>query len=252
MRIQTPPYKLLTTTAQLLLLGSLTLYSVASFSFETAAKQTTYVTYLNTKIKTIDVTINQCVLASPSTLFEISPTYNDAAAVYHVRQIVSAAEQKKLYAIPIEEQIKHQKFISTKLCDGFASISDMSLPFAKDDTIQDANDGKLLVETTRHALAEILQNLEEMQNLAVSAANGTNGSADLLFMDNAYQRFMGDINEIATHAHFNDIYLFNGSRFGVEVPINNRRNVVWVGLFDAQPASLKIDDTKILYQAMHP
>jgi flagellin len=75
--------------------------------------------------------------------------------------------------------------------------------------IRNANDGISLAQTADGALATVSDALQRMRELAVQAANGSNGAGDLANLDAEYQQLSREVTDIATQTKFNGIDILN-------------------------------------------
>jgi flagellin len=69
--------------------------------------------------------------------------------------------------------------------------------------IRNANDGISLAQTAEGALATITDALQRMRELAVQAANGSNGTGDRANLNTEYQQLSAEITRIAAQTKFN-------------------------------------------------
>ncbi|MDK1066186.1 flagellin [Cronobacter sakazakii] len=76
---------------------------------------------------------------------------------------------------------------------------------------RNANDGISLVQTAEGNLNEINTNLQRIRELAVQAANDTNGSSDLTSVNTEITQRLAEIDRIAGGANFNGKKLLDGS-----------------------------------------
>nr|AIU44163.1 flagellin [Cronobacter malonaticus] len=76
---------------------------------------------------------------------------------------------------------------------------------------RNANDGISLVQTAEGNLNEINTNLQRIRELAVQAANDTNGSTDLTSINTEITQRLSEIDRIAGGANFNGKKLLDGS-----------------------------------------
>lgn len=207
------------TIMQAILLGCITSASLHANPVIKNSNPSRTVRYLDPSIWNITVSEKDCFLAAPRSILEVEPVTSDKGVrTYKVSQIFDAAKVKETYAKSIQEQIKSHKIVGREFCNGIVSISNMDLPFTKGTSIQDANDGLLLVDKVRHDLAKIEYQLEQMQVLAGKAANGTYSSSQLADLDKQFQAHIHAIDTFVQEAKFNDVYLFNGSTSMIEVP----------------------------------
>src|SRR5204862_4747685 len=76
--------------------------------------------------------------------------------------------------------------------------------------IRNANDGISLAQTAEGALATVTEALQRMRELAVQAANGSNGTGDLANLNSEYQALSSEITRIASQTKFNGIAILAG------------------------------------------
>ena len=74
-----------------------------------------------------------------------------------------------------------------------------------------AQDGISAVQTAEGALAEVHDMLQRMTELAVKAANGTQTTADLGYIDSEVQALKSEITRVSTTTTFNEQCLLDGS-----------------------------------------
>ncbi len=77
--------------------------------------------------------------------------------------------------------------------------------------IRNANDGISLTQTAEGALSTVGDMLQRMRELAVQAANGTNGTGDLANLDAEYQALATQITDIGTQTKFNGLDILNAA-----------------------------------------
>ena len=77
---------------------------------------------------------------------------------------------------------------------------------------RNANDGISLVQTAEGNLNEINSNLQRIRELAVQAANDTNGTTDYTSISTEITQRLGEIDRIAGAANFNGKKLLDGSQ----------------------------------------
>lgn len=220
---------LLAQVAQLLLVSSL---SFSANAANTNKAWSTTENYLDSAITYKIVDGNECFQASPKSLLEVS-TYVDVHGkrVYSIAQVSDIEKEKNIYATPLEDQINMGIIVAKSFCKGVASISNMNLPFAKGaNGVMDANDGMVMLNTLRHDLNEIMDQLNEMTALANQAASGVYSSSELSSMNIEFTAHIAEINHIAAMSHFNGIQLLDGSQTTIKVPVNNGASYVNVNL----------------------
>lgn len=77
--------------------------------------------------------------------------------------------------------------------------------------IRNANDGISLAQTAEGALGKIGDNLQRMRELAVQAANDTNGAADRSALDNEYKQLALENERLILSTKFNGQELLTGA-----------------------------------------
>ena len=77
-------------------------------------------------------------------------------------------------------------------------------------SIRNANDGISLAQTADGALATVSDALQRMRELAVQAANGSNGTTDRANLDTEYQQLSQEITDIAAQTKFNGTAIIGG------------------------------------------
>ncbi|AEF87595.1 MAG: flagellin [Pseudomonadales bacterium] len=81
--------------------------------------------------------------------------------------------------------------------------------------MRNANDGISMAQTAEGALSKIGENLQRMRELAVQAANDTNGSNDRSSLDKEYQQLAQEIARVVSSTQFNGRQLLNTSAVAV-------------------------------------
>jgi flagellin len=77
--------------------------------------------------------------------------------------------------------------------------------------IRNANDGISLAQTAEGALATVTDALQRMRELAVQAANGSNGTGDRANLNTEYQALSAEITRIAAQTKFNGTAIVGAS-----------------------------------------
>lgn len=77
--------------------------------------------------------------------------------------------------------------------------------------MRNANDGISMAQTAEGALSKIGDNLQRMRELAVQAANDTNGTTDRDSLNKEYQQLAQEIARVTTSTKFNGRPLLNNS-----------------------------------------
>ena len=76
--------------------------------------------------------------------------------------------------------------------------------------IRNANDGISMAQTADGALATVTEALQRMRELAVQAANGSNGTGDIANLDAEFQELDAEIDRIAQTTQFNGLFILDG------------------------------------------
>ncbi|WP_054180713.1 flagellin [Trabulsiella odontotermitis] len=84
---------------------------------------------------------------------------------------------------------------------------------------RNANDGISLVQTAEGNLNEINTNLQRIRELAVQAANGTNGDTDLKSINTEIKQRVEEIDRIAGSANFNGKSLLNADDTSLKIQV---------------------------------
>ncbi|MDR6214112.1 flagellin domain-containing protein [Paracidovorax wautersii] len=77
--------------------------------------------------------------------------------------------------------------------------------------IRNSNDGISLAQTAEGALGKISDNLQRMRELAVQAANDTNGGSDRTALDNEFKQLAAENARVIANTKFNGQPLLTGS-----------------------------------------
>lgn len=77
--------------------------------------------------------------------------------------------------------------------------------------VRNANDGISLAQTAEGALATVTDALQRMRELAVQAANGSNGTGDRANLNTEYQQLSAEITRIASQTKFNGTAIVGAS-----------------------------------------
>ena len=77
--------------------------------------------------------------------------------------------------------------------------------------VRNANDGISLAQTAEGALGKIGDNLQRMRELAVQAANDTNGTTDRSALNDEYQQLASENARVITNTKFNGNALLTGA-----------------------------------------
>ncbi len=87
--------------------------------------------------------------------------------------------------------------------------------------IRNANDAISFAQTAEGALGKSSDILQRMRELAVQAANATNGTDDLANLDAEYQQLSAEITRIGAATQFNGTAVFGGAAREFQVGANN-------------------------------
>lgn len=105
--------------------------------------------------------------------------------------------------------------------------------------IRNSNDGISLAQTAEGALGKIGDNLQRMRELAVQAANDTNGTSDRTALDQEYKQLAAENARVISSTEFNNQKLLTGSggtsgvftfQIGAESAADNRISVTTTDL----------------------
>ena len=77
--------------------------------------------------------------------------------------------------------------------------------------VRNSNDGISLAQTAEGAIAEVVNNLQRIRELAVQSANATNSSSDRAALDQEVQQRLDEIDRIASQTNFNGRKVLDGS-----------------------------------------
>ncbi len=77
--------------------------------------------------------------------------------------------------------------------------------------IRNANDGISLAQTAEGALGKIGENLQRMRELAVQAANDTNGASDRTSLDDEFKQLALENERVIANTKFNGLQLLTGT-----------------------------------------
>ena len=86
--------------------------------------------------------------------------------------------------------------------------------------IRNANDAISLAQTAEGALGSISNNLQRMRELAVQAANGTNGATDVASLDSEFQLLSAENIRVAADTKFNGTAVIAASTYNFQVGAN--------------------------------
>ncbi len=108
--------------------------------------------------------------------------------------------------------------------------------------IRNANDAISMAQTAEGALGAITNNLQRMRELAVQAANGTNGQTDIAALESEYVLLDDENKRVIASTKFNGQTLLNmtalGAGFAFQVGANNGDTITVPGI----PATMTTGD----------
>ena len=115
-----------------------------------------------------------------------------------------------------------------------------------------AQDGISAVQTAEGALAEVHDMLQRMTELAVKAANGTQTSDDLGYIDSEVQALKSEISRVATTTTFNEQSLLDGTftskslQVGAENDVNQR---ITISIVAMSASGIGLNNTSVSTQS---
>ena len=104
--------------------------------------------------------------------------------------------------------------------------------------IRNANDAISLAQTAEGALGAITNNLQRMRELAVQAANGTNGTTDIAALDAEYQLLAAENTRVIGATKFNSQALLSAATpFQFQVGANSGESITITSVIAVQTAT---------------
>ncbi|MDE8345198.1 MAG: flagellin [Acidocella sp.] len=85
--------------------------------------------------------------------------------------------------------------------------------------ISNANQGVSLLQTAQGAITQQIGVVQQLNSIAVQAANGTQTPAESQSLQSLVSQLTGQVNTIATQTQFNNISLLNGAFSGVQFQV---------------------------------
>ncbi|OYV34776.1 MAG: flagellin, partial [Rhodospirillales bacterium 20-64-7] len=85
--------------------------------------------------------------------------------------------------------------------------------------ISNANTGVSLLQTAQGAITQQIGVVQQLNSIAVQAANGTQTSAEAQSLQNVVTQLTSQVNTIANQTQFNNISLLNGTFSGVQFQV---------------------------------
>lgn len=112
--------------------------------------------------------------------------------------------------------------------------------------MRNANDGISMAQTAEGALSKVGDNLQRMRELAVQAANDTNGSTDRDSLDKEYQQLAQEIARVVSSTKFNGRSLLDNAadtvfQVGANTGGDNQITISAVDMTQDSPAGLGVD-----------
>lgn len=116
--------------------------------------------------------------------------------------------------------------------------------------VRNANDGISMAQTAEGALSKVGDNLQRMRELAVQAANDTNGSTDRDSLNKEYQQLAQEIARVVTSTQFNGQQLLNNAtdtvfQVGANTGTDNQITVAAVDMTKAAPSGLGVQTAAV-------
>ncbi|NVK31619.1 MAG: flagellin FliC [Gammaproteobacteria bacterium] len=119
---------------------------------------------------------------------------------------------------------------------------------------RNAADGISLAQTAEGALIEVGDMLIRMRDLAVQAANGTNGDQDRANLNDEFDQLLQEVDRTLSTTNFNGINVFDGSNASLDFQVganetaDNRITVALTQMFTtgATGSGLGIDGSNVL------
>lgn len=107
---------------------------------------------------------------------------------------------------------------------------------------RNGQDGVNLVLTAQGAMQTIVQDLQTMNQLAIQAANGTNGSLQLTDLDAQYQKLLTEIDRVTNQTQFNGVNILQGGTLSIQIGSGNTSNDhITINLTDTSTGSAGIN-----------
>ena len=114
-----------------------------------------------------------------------------------------------------------------------------------------AQDGISAVQTAEGALTEVHDMLQRMNELAVKAANGTQTSVDLGYIDSEVQALKSEITRVATTTTFNEQSLLDGTFTGKSLQVgaeNDAAQRITVSIASMSASKIGLSATSVSSQ----
>ncbi len=112
--------------------------------------------------------------------------------------------------------------------------------------MRNANDGISMAQTAEGALSKVGDNLQRMRELAVQAANDTNGASDRDSLNKEYQQLAEEIARVVSSTSFNDRPLLNNTdatvfQVGANTGSDNQITIPASDMTAAPPSGLGVN-----------
>jgi len=110
--------------------------------------------------------------------------------------------------------------------------------------IRNANDGISATQTAEGSLAAIQDSLQRIRELAVQAANGTNGTADSSSLNSEATALLAEIDRVVGVTKFNGVSLIDGSFTSMSIQVgssNTANDSISLTIGAADTTSLSVD-----------
>ncbi|WP_050466488.1 flagellin N-terminal helical domain-containing protein [Herbaspirillum chlorophenolicum] len=110
---------------------------------------------------------------------------------------------------------------------------------------RNANDGISMAQTAEGALSTVTDNLQRMRELAVQAANGTNGAQDRKTLNDEYTQLSQEVFRVLNGTSFNGQNLFTGVGQGASAGVGSDSNSVSSSLTLSFQVGANVVDNKL-------
>lgn len=198
---------------------------LSMFSPHASAKTPVFTQPPATIKQALHFTANQhdCIEALPGKLLVVTPDNKLKNRQYKIAQIDGWYDYT--YGLPMKQQLAEKKILGTRICNGIVSLSNMSLPFAKNPGhINDANDGLLLIKYAENTIGSVQDLLFQMSNIAEDVARHSHTQTEIDTLNNQFDLYKKSIDRVAYSAAFNGIYIANGDVNYIDVPVHPDKN----------------------------
>lgn len=201
-----------------------------------------------THLVQIKATNDDCVI-SKKCLFKVNaPTA--AQPYYLVNEVCDDMDALFMNKLLMRDQLSNNEYLGTKYCHGVVSYSDMNLPFSThvpwtgNHGIQDANDGRLLIDVMESTIKDDLDLLNGMSKAAKEAASGSMTPDQLSNLQTEYVARLNELERVAYSATFNDLAPFN-SGSSIDVPVFKGSKKIHIDFYEFSVNGLHLTGTTI-------